>query len=70
MKKHLSPIDDVLQRGVALDQLANNASTLDQYANKYRKEAKQLNNMSVYTKVAAAGGVGMILFLLLRFFFF
>jgi len=66
----LGNIDDVLQRGVALDQLANNASTLDQYANKYRKEAKQLNNMSVYTKVAAAGGVGMILFLLFRFFFF
>jgi len=66
----LGNIDDVLQRGVALDQLARNSSALDQYAGKYRKEAKQLNDMSIYTKVAAGGGIMMVLFLLLRFFFF
>ena len=60
----------MLQRGVALDQLARNSSALDQYAGKYRKEAKQLNDMSIYTKVAAGGGIMMVLFLLLRFFFF
>lgn len=66
----LGNIDDVLKRGKALDELARNSSTLDQYAGKYRKEAKQLNNMSLYVKVAAGGGVMCLLFLIFRFFIF
>ena len=66
----LGNIDDVLKRGKALDELARNSSTLDQYAGKYRKEAKQLNNMSLYVKVAAGGGIMCLLFLIFRFFIF
>jgi len=63
-------IDDIVQRGVSLEQLAKNSSSLDTYADKYRKDAHKLNEMSKYVKVAAAGGIGILLFLLLRFFIF
>lgn len=63
-------IEDVLKRGVALDQLSANSQDLKQYSDKYHKKSRKLNQSSMYVKVAAGGGIVMFFFFLLRFFFF
>ena len=60
-------IDDVLQRGMALDELANQSNALNSMSSKYRKQAGTLNQTSTYVKIAAVGGCGFFLFFILRF---
>jgi len=63
-------IDDVLKRGVALDQLQNNTNNLSAFAKNYHEKSKKLNQTSLYVKIAAGGGLACFLFFLLRFFIF
>ena len=63
-------IDDVLKRGVALDQLQNNTNNLSAFAKNYHEKSKKLNQTSLYVKIAAGGGLACFLFFLLRFLIF
>jgi len=63
-------IDDVLKRGVALDQLQNNTNNLSAFAKNYHEKSKKLNQTSLYVKIAAGGGLACFLFFLMRFFIF
>merc|ERR1712032_858957 len=55
-------IDDVLKRGVALDQLQNNTNNLSAFAKNYHEKSKKLNQTSLYVKIAAGGGIACFLF--------
>ncbi|RWS07301.1 vesicle-trafficking protein SEC22b-like protein [Dinothrombium tinctorium] len=56
-------IDDVLQRGVAISDLDNKASSLSLMSQKYRKEARYLNIKATYAKAAAAGVIFLVIVL-------
>lgn len=48
-------IGDVLQRGVAIDELDSKASNLSLMSQNYKKGAGLLNSRATYAKVAAGG---------------
>jgi len=56
-------IDDVLQRGAAISELEGKAQGLSVMAQKYRKDAQQLNLYSTLAKVAAGGIVILVIIL-------
>lgn len=60
-------IDDVLQRGEALNTLGNKASNLSILSQQYKKDATYLNLRSTYAKVAAVVIVIVVFFLFIRF---
>jgi len=54
-------IDDVLQRGVAISELDNKASSLSMMSQKYKKDARYLNLSQTYAKAAAAGVIFFVI---------
>lgn len=56
-------IDDVLQRGVAISDLDNKASSLSMMSAKYKKDARYLNMSQTYAKIAAVGIVSFVVIL-------
>ncbi|GAB1597662.1 vesicle-trafficking protein SEC22b-like [Argonauta hians] len=60
-------IDDVLQRGEALNTLGNKASNLSILSQQYKKDATYLNLRSTYAKAAAVVIVIVVLMLFIRF---
>jgi vesicle transport protein SEC22 len=65
----VSNIEDVLHRGEALNILDSRAADLRDLSQKYREDARKLNNKSAM-KIVMSVGVSLILFVLLRFFYF
>lgn len=63
----VSNIDDVLQRGVALDELGNKASNLASMSQKYKQDAYSLNLRSAYAKIAAIVVLLIIFFIWIRY---
>lgn len=56
-------IDDVLQRGVAISDLDNKASSLSMMSAKYKKDARYLNLSQTYAKAAAVGIITIVVIL-------
>lgn len=58
-------LDDVLQRGVAINELDSKASNLSMMSQNYRKNASLLNTKATFAKVVA----GSILFICFALYF-
>lgn len=63
----VSNIDDVLQRGVALSELGDKASSLASMSQKYKQDAHFLNLRSSYAKIAAVVIVLIVFIIYLRY---
>ncbi|KAI6205645.1 hypothetical protein M3Y94_00815700 [Aphelenchoides besseyi] len=63
-------IEDVINRGEALNILETRSSDLSDMSKKYREDARQLNRRNAMMKLFLGLGVAGVLFLIVRFFVF
>lgn len=63
-------IDDVLQRGDALQSLSDKAQNLNALSDKYRKGTHKLNLQSTYAKIGGIIFIIILFLLIVKFYVF